>query len=181
MKYIIVILATILSLGVITTTTAQSNDKDNFLVKVEGLGCPFCAYGLEKKFKELKGMKSPKIDMETGKFTFTYPSEKNLTITQVEKQVEAAGYTAVSVNITRANGTIEKSGANTTETKVKGEISKVSFMVAGNCGMCKARIEKAAKMVDGVITANWNEDTNCLLYTSPSPRDRTRSRMPSSA
>ena len=24
-------------------------------------------------------------------------------------------------------------------------------------------------------------DTNCLLYTSPSPRDRTRSRMPSSA
>ena len=25
------------------------------------------------------------------------------------------------------------------------------------------------------------EVTNCLLYTSPSPRDRTRSRMPSSA
>ena len=30
----------------------------------------------------------------------------------------------------------------------------------------------------------WNTDTDsetCLLYTSPSPRDRTRSRMPSSA
>ena len=27
----------------------------------------------------------------------------------------------------------------------------------------------------------YTEDTNCLLYTSPSPRDRTRSRMPSSA
>ena len=26
-----------------------------------------------------------------------------------------------------------------------------------------------------------NEVTPCLLYTSPSPRDRTRSRMPSSA
>ena len=25
------------------------------------------------------------------------------------------------------------------------------------------------------------EEINCLLYTSPSPRDRTRSRMPSSA
>ena len=25
------------------------------------------------------------------------------------------------------------------------------------------------------------QDQNCLLYTSPSPRDRTRSRMPSSA
>ena len=26
-----------------------------------------------------------------------------------------------------------------------------------------------------------NKCNNCLLYTSPSPRDRTRSRMPSSA
>ena len=27
----------------------------------------------------------------------------------------------------------------------------------------------------------WASNTACLLYTSPSPRDRTRSRMPSSA
>ena len=32
----------------------------------------------------------------------------------------------------------------------------------------------------GKITALEQSDT-CLLYTSPSPRDRTRSRMPSSA
>ena len=28
---------------------------------------------------------------------------------------------------------------------------------------------------------NYKEVCTCLLYTSPSPRDRTRSRMPSSA
>ena len=28
---------------------------------------------------------------------------------------------------------------------------------------------------------NWGNINTCLLYTSPSPRDRTRSRMPSSA
>ena len=27
----------------------------------------------------------------------------------------------------------------------------------------------------------WDEVNNCLLYTSPSPRDRQKSRMPSSA
>ena len=27
----------------------------------------------------------------------------------------------------------------------------------------------------------WGKPGTCLLYTSPSPRDRTRSRMPSSA
>ena len=31
------------------------------------------------------------------------------------------------------------------------------------------------------IDAYGNEDYNCLLYTSPSPRDRQKSRMPSSA
>ena len=30
-------------------------------------------------------------------------------------------------------------------------------------------------------TANYDANVACLLYTSPSPRDRTRSRMPSSA
>ena len=29
--------------------------------------------------------------------------------------------------------------------------------------------------------SGWHVPTSCLLYTSPSPRDRTRSRMPSSA
>ena len=33
----------------------------------------------------------------------------------------------------------------------------------------------------GASDANFARDRFCLLYTSPSPRDRTRSRMPSSA
>ena len=37
----------------------------------------------------------------------------------------------------------------------------------------------AAKVQTFAATTAWNKD--CLLYTSPSPRDRTRSRMPSSA
>ena len=31
------------------------------------------------------------------------------------------------------------------------------------------------------LALTWTMDKDCLLYTSPSPRDRTRSRMPSSA
>ena len=34
---------------------------------------------------------------------------------------------------------------------------------------------------DGVYSGVLTLDHTCLLYTSPSPRDRTRSRMPSSA
>ena len=57
--------------------------------------------------------------------------------------------------------------------------SDVSFGVRGNCGMCKSTIESATMSIEGVDTATWS--TDCLLYTSPSPRDGLLSRMPSSA
>ncbi len=36
--------------------------------------------------------------------------------------------------------------------------------VYGNCDMCKARIEKAAKAVDGVASANWNKETKMMDF-----------------
>ena len=38
-----------------------------------------------------------------------------------------------------------------------------------------------AKRYDGIANLNTKKDNGCLLYTSPSPRDATLSRMPSSA
>ena len=43
-------------------------------------------------------------------------------------------------------------------------------------------IEDAENIVQDIFMYLWeHRDMLCLLYTSPSPRDRTRSRMPSSA
>ena len=39
---------------------------------------------------------------------------------------------------------------------------KESFEVAGNCGMCETRIEKAAKSVDGVLSADWDKETKMI-------------------
>lgn len=36
------------------------------------------------------------------------------------------------------------------------------FKVSGNCGMCETRIEKAAKSVDGVLSADWDQKTKEL-------------------
>jgi len=36
---------------------------------------------------------------------------------------------------------------------------KEKFKVYGNCGMCKKKIDKAAKSVEGVKSAKWNVDT----------------------
>ena len=39
---------------------------------------------------------------------------------------------------------------------------KETFKVAGNCGMCETRIEKAAKSVDGVLSADWDKETKMI-------------------
>ena len=45
-----------------------------------------------------------------------------------------------------------------------------------------ARMQLARPILDQILAMSFDEQTKvCLLYTSPSPRDRTRSRMPSSA
>ena len=39
------------------------------------------------------------------------------------------------------------------------------FEVKGNCGMCETRIEKAAKSVEGVTKADWNQETKILEFS----------------
>ena len=67
-----------------------------------------------------------------------------------------------------------------------------------SCGHCKETIESTINSLENVEAVNVDIDqksvevnsstdldlslvSNCLLYTSPSPRDRSLSRMPSSA
>lgn len=39
---------------------------------------------------------------------------------------------------------------------------KDKIKVAGNCGMCETRIEKAAKSVAGVSSADWDKETKMI-------------------
>jgi len=42
---------------------------------------------------------------------------------------------------------------------------KEKFEVKGNCGMCEKRIEKAAKAVDGVSSADWDQESKMIVVT----------------
>ncbi len=55
--------------------------------------------------------------------------------------------------------------ALTSLTTVFGQVKTEKFKVYGNCGMCKSRIEKAAKSVDGVTAADWNKETKMIEVT----------------
>lgn len=47
-------------------------------------------------------------------------------------------------------------------TTVFGKEKTEKFKVYGNCGMCEKTIEKAAKSVNGVKTADWNKESKMM-------------------
>lgn len=53
-----------------------------------------------------------------------------------------------------------KKAAETVNTEVSKEIAmtKATFGVRGNCGMCKSTIEKAANAIEGISKADWDKE-----------------------
>jgi len=149
----------------LNTTSAQKEGRDNYEVKVDGLGCPFCAFGLEKKFKEFKGLKNVKIDMETGVFTFTLPSSTPLSISDIENQVDQAGYTPIRAQITRLDGSIEKS-APPEEVEVNHNMLVTkTFFAAGKCDMCRSRMRRAVNTTGAVTEFEWQRKKQMATVT----------------
>tara|TARA_B100000497_G_C7681051_1_gene412058 strand:+ start:1104 stop:1754 length:651 start_codon:yes stop_codon:yes gene_type:complete len=144
----------------------KKKDKDLFEVQVDGLGCPFCAYGLEKKIKEFKGIKNIKIDMESGDFSFTSPSDKELSLEEVENKVDKAGYTAISSKVTRADGSVQIGESVAVSDKVdRNRVVKTTIFVEGTCKMCRARISKAARRIEGIVEADWDEKSKIMSFS----------------
>ena len=75
-------------------------------------------------------------------------------------------------------GVKEPLGMSGVRLEAKVHMVTCAVNAAQNIEKC---IERCGLAVNGVILEQLASSYSCLLYTSPSPRDRTRSRMPSSA
>ena len=69
----------------------------------------------------------------------------------------------------------------TGSTKGIGKSIAENMAALGAKVVISSRKPAACEKVADEIKAKGHEATACLLYTSPSPRDRQKSRMPSSA
>jgi len=63
-KIILMSVVTVITMfGSIQTSFATGS---NYSIRVDGLACPFCAYGIEKKFKAMEGISNIKVDLDNG-------------------------------------------------------------------------------------------------------------------
>ena len=96
----------------------------------------------------------------------------NNRVTQIKK-IEKDGYSAVQLSFgeKRASRVNKSSAGHFAKAGVEAGSILKEFRVNKD--------EDLSQLQDGMVIKN--DIFTCLLYTSPSPRDRTRSRMPSSA
>jgi len=97
MKRILIVTFSILLIGIGSMSFAQNaiqnNQTQQVQVEVDGLSCPFCAYGLEKKLIGIDGVASIKIDIDQGMAILTISENKIITEEEIRKVVKQAGFT----------------------------------------------------------------------------------------
>ncbi len=64
-----------------------------YQLQVDGLACPFCAYGIEKELKRTDGVERIDIDINAGTVTVTMADGATMTESQAARIVKDAGFT----------------------------------------------------------------------------------------
>lgn len=73
-------------------------------IRVDGLSCPFCAYGLEKKLKRLEGAEQVRIDVDRGVAEITVAQGKTIEESRLKQAVLDAGFTPKEITYGHAGG-----------------------------------------------------------------------------
>jgi len=79
-----------------TSLAAQGEPREpppDIVVEVRGLSCPFCAYGIEKKFDERPAVDAVEVAMEEDEVRLWLKPGAELTDAAVRRTVDEAGFT----------------------------------------------------------------------------------------
>ena len=68
-------------------------------LNVDGLSCPFCAFGLEKKLKKVSGVSSYEVDMGQAEASVVLEQNAVLDFGAFEKAVKKAGFTLSGISV----------------------------------------------------------------------------------
>ena len=68
------------------------------LIKVEGLYCPFCYYGLEQQVKKLEGFKNVQINIKEGTAKIEFKPGVRISEKAILTAVEDAGFDLAEVD-----------------------------------------------------------------------------------
>lgn len=74
-----------------------------YQLRVDGLSCPFCAYGIEKKLRAVNGAQRVEVDIASGSVSVTMAEDATLDEASAKKAVRDAGFSLRSFEPIRAS------------------------------------------------------------------------------
>lgn len=64
----------------------------HYALQVDGLACPFCAYGIEKQLRRIEGVQDVQVDIKAGQVRVTLAEGRALTEARARQATEDAGF-----------------------------------------------------------------------------------------
>lgn len=101
-KIVLLIVWAAFFIGQTISPAFAENAEETITVQVDGMFCPFCTYGVEKKLKALKGVKKVIVHLRRGKAEIRVKPGMTVSDKMINQAVEDAGFTP---------GPIERIGA----------------------------------------------------------------------
>ncbi len=79
-------------LGLLAAPAWAGEDTAAYALGVDGLSCPFCAYGIEKELASVDGVERIDVDIEAGLITVRMAAGATLDEGRARKATEDAGF-----------------------------------------------------------------------------------------
>ncbi len=78
-------------------------------LQVNGLTCPFCAFGIEKKLRRVDGVREVEVLLDEGQVRLVFLEDNTATVRDLEGAVDASGFALAGLRIV-ARGTLVREG-----------------------------------------------------------------------
>lgn len=90
----VLLVALLVATGLAPGAQAQDTvEMPDVTVEVDGLACPFCAYGIEKKLLKIDGVAALEVQIDDGQIQMKLDEDAEVTEEQIREAVAEAGFT----------------------------------------------------------------------------------------
>ncbi len=83
-----------IGLPVLDVRAVATSDTTELSVRVDGLTCPFCGYGIEKRIKRLEAVATYRVNVREGTVTLVFSPGRAVRPEEVREAITASGFTA---------------------------------------------------------------------------------------
>ena len=138
---------------------------------MNGISCPFCAFGIEKKLLDVDGVDGVEVFLDDGRIAVTFEPETSVTASDLEEAVEKAGFELAALKLTVQGSVAEEEGKARLVSSPTLTFRLVEISASTRERLRALMAERGSVVIAGVV-AEWNESEPTLAVESVEARKR---------